>query len=973
MLLALLLPDPMDGACPDEFKVAARKLLARVQRADLSEDTALRQGLKKFIGDFANWDLSSNSDWIEVARGLVRAAYSGETPLVADTFAGGGSIPLEALRLGCEAFASDLNPLAFAILRELLVEAPRDPELAEKVEALGAEIVARARSKLQSIYPRAEEALAPVGYLWARSVQCESPACGAEIPIFKSAWLSKRGTTDARFFQESAVGRCVALLVDSRPAGGPPTFRIARGNGSAEPRAGFQELNATKAPGNNQNVVCACCGQVLRGDRVAAQLQAQHGGADVKFDSKGKRVGGAWLLAVIEAEGRGRGKSFRLATADDYRAVFRAQQETDQRLPEALQSDINPTRPSPSARGLTAPVRYGAARFTDIFTARQKLALRTLSDEIQAEVERRGQMDGTTLALTLALGRCVDQSSAQVRWLPGIEAIASSFPRQALQMTWDFVESVPIASESANYSAAIEWIRKVLVEVGKVDLHTAQVLQGDARRSVLPQDSVDVFFTDPPYYDAVPYSDLSDLFVVWLGSLFANDPAIHLDHGLAPKALECVWNRSHVVDGRPKDPAFFEDCISSAFDTAREMLNPDGVASIVFAHKTTEGWEALLNGLTRAGWVIVASWPIATERAARTNAQHTASLSASVHLVCRPRPEDAGIGDWSEVLRELPTRVGQWMEHLQSEGIRGADLVFACVGPALELFSRYSEVVDAQDREIALGGDASATEPYERGYLAYVWETVGRIALENVLGTAEAHARNGAAGALEEDARLTALFLWALQGSTAPEPTVQASDDESDADDESEDEDGEQPTVSSRSKPRGYSLIFDVVRRFAQPLGIHLRDWEGRIVKTEKGVVRLLPVSERARQLFGRDGADVVAARLERGGATAVQLALFPEAEDVAVSRRGGRRAVGTEPPSAEGLQMHREATTLDRVHAAMLLQGAGHSTALKALLEAEQERGSDFLRLANALSALYPRASEEKRLLDAMLLAVPR
>lgn len=179
-----------------------------------------------------------------------------------------------------------------------------------------------------------------------------------------------------------------------------------------------------------------------------------------------------------------------------------------------------------------------------------------------------------------------------------------------------------------------------------------------------------------------------------------------------------------------------------------------------------------------------------------------------------------------------------------------------------------------------------------------------------------------------------------------------------------DDEDEETPR-----KKKGLSLIYDVARRFAQPLGIHLEDWEGRIIETEKGIVRLLPVSERAKQLFGEDGADAVATELERepGRAANLQLALFPEATE-------GRKQKGqTVVMPDEALQTRREATTLDRVHAAMLLQKSGRANALRALLKAEQERGPNFLRLANSLSALYPRASEEKRLLDAMLLAVPR
>ena len=196
-------------------------------------------------------------------------------------------------------------------------------------------------------------------------------------------------------------------------------------------------------------------------------------------------------------------------------------------------------------------------------------------------------------------------------------------------------------------------------------------------------------------------------------------------------------------------------------------MAPEGIGCVVFAHKTTEGWEALLKGILDAQLVINGSWPIATEMAHKIGASAKAMLLASVHLVCRPRPEDAAVGEWADVLCELPVRVGDWIERLQAEGVRGADLVFACIGPAMEIYSRYRRVEDAEGREIPLGGDPTATEPYKRGFLAYVWETVGRLALEQVLGTAEAQARNGGAGALEEDSRLTALFLWTLQSTEA--------------------------------------------------------------------------------------------------------------------------------------------------------------------------------------------------------------
>jgi hypothetical protein len=310
------------------------------------------------------------------------------------------------------------------------------------------------------------------------------------------------------------------------------------------------------------------------------------------------------------------------------------------------------------------------------------------------------------------------------------------------------------------------------------------------------------------------------------------------------------------------------------------------------------------------------------------------------------------------VLRELPKRVGDWMERLQSEGIRGADLVFACIGPALEIFSHYRMVETAEGREVKLAE-----------YLEKVWEVVGRTALEQVLGTAEARARNSAAGALEEDARLTALFLWTLQATNGQngngiKPHEAAEEDSGDEDEEE---------ATPKGKAKGYSLVFDVVRRFAQPLGIQLPKWEGRVIETQKGVIRLLAVSERAKQLFGKDGADAVADWIEHDPRKDIQPLLFPELEEEHTPKILGRRKGRTLWDVPADAAVQTGVTTLDRVHAAMLLQAGGQAHALRELIRAEQERGPDFLRLANALSALYPKDSEEKRLLDAMLLAVPR
>ena len=193
MLMALLLPDPEDQHCPAEFKTAARSLLGKTTGKIGAKDADLRAALLHFIGDFADWDNSSNRTYLEIARGLVKAAHPEETPLVVDPFAGGGSIPLEALRIGCDAFASDLNPVACLINKVLLEDIPRyGPELAEELHRVGAEVKKAAERELAEFYPRDTDGARPIAYLWARTVRCEAPNCGAEIPLVRSFWLCKK-------------------------------------------------------------------------------------------------------------------------------------------------------------------------------------------------------------------------------------------------------------------------------------------------------------------------------------------------------------------------------------------------------------------------------------------------------------------------------------------------------------------------------------------------------------------------------------------------------------------------------------------------------------------------------------------------------------------------------------------------------------------------------------------------------------
>lgn len=953
MLMALLLPDPVDQHCPAEFKRRARNLLPRVVVGEPEpSDLRLRQALLKFIGDFANWDNSSNPLFLDAARALVRAAYGEEPPLVVDPFAGGGSIPLEALRVGCDAFASDLNPVACLILKTMLEEIPRHgPGLADELRRAGAEIKAAAEKELGQFYPADPDGAKPIAYLWARAVVCDH--CGCEIPLVRSFWLCKK----------ESRRRALRYSV-TRPSNSPPSVKFEIFEPTSDGQIPAGTVSRAKA-------TCPACRLVMPPERVRAQLRDQRGGADAVFDGDGERVGGARMLAVVTLQPGQSGRSYRLPTECDYEAVRKAATRLEVVAATPLPGGLSPVpdEPTPIGGGSGAGrafsvAKYGMTRWGDLFTARQKLALVSLV----------GAAQGAPLAAH-AISRCAEQMSTLVRWRNSVEAIAGTFGRQALPMMWDFVEICPLGDLGSNFGAASESCARVLKEIGSTIPSPGNAQLADAGASPLVAGTAALWFTDPPYYDAIPYADLSDFFLVWLkralpGNVLLRDP-FDSGNSLSPKEREAVQDPTKLANGKPKDRAFFETAMAGAFLEGRRVLADDGLGCIVFAHKTTEGWEALLSGMIAAGWVISASWPIATEREGRLRSQASAALATSVHLVCRPRSEGAPVGDWSDVLRELPVRVGDWVERLQSEGIRGADLVFACIGPAMEIYSRYRRVEDAEGRTIPLGGDPEAFEPYKRGFLAWVWETVGRMALEQVLGTAEARARNGAAGALEEDSRLTALFLWTLQAtdaeSTAGAPVESGDDDEGTDDD-----------VPAPRKKRGFTLVYDVARRFAQPLGIHLDKWEGRIIETEKGVVRLIPVLERGRQLFGDADAAAVSHRIERDVKANLNYA-FAFMQEAAEERpeirpRRGRAKMKTtigvaaaEAPAAQAV------TTLDRLHAAMLLQASGQSNGLRAMLKEEVQRGPDFVRLANALSALYPKDSDEKRLLDAMLLAVPR
>ena len=972
VLMALLLPDPCDLHCPEAFRQEARRILLGMHgrpkgwTAAVESDEGLRRTILKFVADFANWDRAADRTYVEASRALVKAAHGEDAPLVVDPFAGGGSIPLEALRLGCEAFASDLNPVACLILKVMLEDIPRHgTALADELRKVGGEIKRQAERELADLYPADPDGATPIAYLWARTMRCEAPRCGggntvdALVLAVQEAYAQTGTATPCRSpRRRRSVGEVRGVPAGDRSRG-------ARGHRNAS-EGDVSVLRRGVATRTGAGTACRRTG------RRRCHLRRGWGQPHRRS---------ALMTAVVTLRPGETGRHYRLPAETDYAAVHRAQAWVAQILEDWEHGGRQGLCPVPDEpislneiRRISVPI-YGMKTWGDLFTARQKAALVELARLLCSELEQ-----SHSPAVALLLGRMSDFLAASARWKADAECPVQALARQALPFVWDFAEACPwsdatgsVVSQASRMADAVEsacspfnppWPgrRPTNVHAGGTPAHpghpfpayshnrnVGQVQPADATGHPLPDQAANIWFTDPPYYDAVPYAHLADFFFVWLKRALPGHPLLNssfeADNSATPKTREIVVDRPHRLSTSSKDAAFYESGMAKAFAEGRRVLSEDGIGSVVFAHKTTEGWEALLAGMIRGGWTITGSWPIATEMGSRLNARETAALATSVHLICRPRPDDAPIGDWADVLRELPRRVADWMERLQGEGIRGADLVFACVGPALEIFSRYRAVETAEGREVGLPE-----------YLEKVWEVVGRTALENVLGTADAKARNGAMGALEEDARLTALFLWTLQSTEAAGENGKAN---------TEDEE----TVV-RAAARGFNLPFDVVRRFAQPMGIDLDRWTGRIIGQEKGVVRLLPVSERAPDLFGKEGARAAAGWIESNPHGGIQQTLFPEFDAAPKPVHPLRRkAILDGDAELQAL----DATALDRVHAAMVLQASGHANALRALIAAEQDRGPDFLRLANALSALYPRGSHEKRLLDAMLLAVPR
>jgi putative DNA methylase len=922
VICAALWPDPGQEDCPPKFREDASTIMRNflkerypLEHADrddysnMDDPLVLRRALLDFIADFANWDNSTDERYLKTVRALTQSAHEslggapGSRPLVVDPFAGGGAIPLEALRVGADAFASDLNPVSVLLNKVVLEYIPKyGQKLADEVRRWGEWIKVEAEKDLAQFYPHDPDGATPVAYLWARTITCEGPGCGAEVPLLRSLWLAKKGS------------QSVALKISSNQEERHVDFEIIHE---------AQDQDVGHGTVKRGSATCPICGYTTPVVSVRRQLKDRCGGA-----------GDARLFCVVTTQSGNQGRFFRLPTERDIETVQKAATELEKRKAkhQGLLSLV-PVEPLPLMSGVfNAPI-YGHNTWGSLFTPRQALALAELTflvsnAKLQIEKELPADLSvAVYTVLSLAIGRIADIGNSLCIWKASMSQVIHLFTRQAVPMLWDFAEASFLSDAAGDFKTTITNMSRIL-DRESLKYSAGFISCDSATAHPLSDDSADALITDPPYYNAVPYADLSDFFYVWLRRVLRECYPQLFSTELSPKEDEiCEMAGWDPIRYSYKTKNFFESRMQCALEEGRRILKPEGIGIIVFAHKSTSGWEAQLQALINSGWKVTGSWPIDTELANRLRARNSAVLASSIHLVCRPRENSNGsirdeVGDWRNVLQELPERIHAWLPRLAKEGVVGADAIFSCLGPALEIYSRYSRVEKASGEQVPLPE-----------YLVEVWAAVSREALSTIF--------SGDTTSFEEDARLTAMWLWTLSAGANGNGNHEDDDDP----------DEEVIDTPGRSKLSGFILEYDAARKISQGLGVRLENLPS-LVEIKGDKARLLPVSERAPYLLGQEAAPIRKRKKDK----TKQMILGEGGSSVEIIK-----SPAIEKTFSPGL------TILDRVHQAMLLFGENRSDALKSFL---QETGQDqsFWSLAQALNSLYPVGSEERRWVEGVL-----
>lgn len=659
ILFASLVDDP--SSLPEQFPTVV-------------EQEAERQRLFRIIEELVRWENTTNETVLDAARAEILRSCHGKPPPVYDPFCGGGSIPLEAQRLGLEAHGSDLNPVAVLITKALIEippkfagQPPMHPDagrlatgawkgaqgLAEDVRYYGKWMRDEAERRIGHLYPTIEGRTV-IAWLWARTVTSPNPAWGGPMPLVRSFALSTKKGKET-WVQPIVDRENKQIRFEIRTGPGCPDSTVDR-NGAV--------CLATRTP-----VPLTYVREEGRAGRMGTQLMA------------------------IVAEGD-RGRVY-LAPTDEHERIARSAVPPD---------DVPDTDLPEHALGFRVQA-YGMTKHRDLFTDRQLVALCTLSDlvmESRARVVADGgsepYADAVATYLAFAVDGIANLSSAQASWRPQAESPRSSFSRQAIPMVWDFVEVPPLQ----KMDGAVSRVREV---VARSPTHVrGSVLQLDA--SVIEPKQPMVLVTDPPYYDNIGYADLSDFFYVWLRRSLKTVHPHMFSTLLVPKVQEMVADPFRHQGDRLLAEKHFESGIGAAFDRMRQTQAPGFPLTVIYAFKQAEetsgvgsrastGWETMLAGLIRVGLSVHGTWPLRTEAAHRMRGLNSNALASSIALVCRPRPGGAPLASRKELLVALKGELPQALRNLQQGNIAPVDLAQSAIGPGIGVFSRYARVVEA--------------------------------------------------------------------------------------------------------------------------------------------------------------------------------------------------------------------------------------------------------------------------------------
>jgi len=736
------------------------------------EDPAAAQKMQHFIASMANWDNSIDSSasvggkeahhYIRDARAYIKQAFPDRAPRVLDPFSGGGAIPLEALRLGCETYAFDLNPVAHIIQLATLVypqqyahrpgthgEKPGATLIAD-VRRWSTWVLDHAREEIGDLYPKDASGANTVAYLWARTITCPRPDCAVSVPLIRQTWLAKKpGRMSAYKIEADGPGSAIRYTVVG-PVKHTSDFDFDPGVGST--RGG--------------TAVCPCCGTPLGENHIVGEAQAG-------------RMGDELVAVVWESNN---GKLYRSVRPED-RAAFEQARQRLQQL-EARYNPLSgeltpvPDEPMPPQGTLGFRVRrYGIDTWGKLFNPRQSLALATFTTWVRSAHTEIAQQTGdaayakaVVTFLAIVVNRVADRCSVLCRWDNGIkyETIINVFSRQAIPMVWDYAEVNPFNASSGGWEGAVEWVTRYIEHGATIGIRPLESsLQARSAKALTPEGSqvdyaevrrgsatnlpfedkfFDAIITDPPYYDNVPYSDLSDFFYVWLRRTVGDLYPTVLGTPLTPKEQEITQDPS-----KQKSKADFERMLGSAFAEMARVLREDGICVVVYAHKAISAWETLVAALLNAGLTVDGSWPFSTEMANRLRGQNSAALASSIFLVCRKRKVEAGIGIAGDVRVAIAANVRERLDQFWAAGLRGADFFISAIGPATAAFSRYDTVRDLRGTEITVST-----------LLEWVQQTVADYALSRVFSAATQEQDEGSTGlgAVDDETRFYVLWRW---------------------------------------------------------------------------------------------------------------------------------------------------------------------------------------------------------------------